>query len=72
MIISSTNGSLTPFLAHMCNLDPAKFAGPLETAFQVNVDIDIGPYLDCPYNILNLSILKQHCLYKRRPECSNL
>ena len=35
MVISSTNGTLTPFFAHMCNLDPAKIAGPLETAFQV-------------------------------------
>jgi len=34
MVISSTNGTLTPFFAHMCNLDPAKIAGPLETAFQ--------------------------------------
>ena len=35
MIISSTNGSVVPFLALKLKLDPAKFAGPLETAFQV-------------------------------------
>merc|ERR1719193_656023 len=34
MIISSTNGSVVPFLAQKLKLDPAKFAGPLETAFQ--------------------------------------
>ena len=40
MIISSTNGTLTPFFAYMCNLDPAKIAGPLETAFQVAAELN--------------------------------
>ena len=35
MSISATNGTLTPWVAAKLNLDPAKFAGPLETAFQV-------------------------------------
>ena len=34
MMISSVNGASVPVLADMCGLDPAKVAGPLETAFQ--------------------------------------
>ena len=34
MIIACFNGSCTPLVADICGLDPAKVAGPLETAFQ--------------------------------------
>lgn len=34
MMVSTLNGALMPIIAHKCNLDPAKIAGPLETAFQ--------------------------------------
>ena len=34
MIVSTINGAGTPMVAHKFNLDPAKIAGPLETAFQ--------------------------------------
>ena len=34
MMISTVNGASTPIIADMCGLDPAKVAGPLETAFQ--------------------------------------
>ena len=34
MMISSANGASTPIIAEICGLDPAKVAGPLETAFQ--------------------------------------
>jgi len=34
MLLSSTNGSLIPFVASLLKLDPAKFSGPMETAFQ--------------------------------------
>lgn len=34
MMVSSVNGALMPIFAHKCNVDPAKVAGPFETAFQ--------------------------------------
>ena len=34
MVIACFNGSMTPIAANRCGLDPAKVAGPLETAFQ--------------------------------------
>ena len=34
MMIACFNGSATPIAADSCGLDPAKVAGPLETAFQ--------------------------------------
>lgn len=34
MMVSTINGAATPILANMLKLDPAKIAGPLETAFQ--------------------------------------
>jgi len=34
MMVSTVNGASTPILANMMSLDPAKVAGPLETAFQ--------------------------------------
>lgn len=34
MMIACFNGSATPIAADRCGLDPAKVAGPLETAFQ--------------------------------------
>ena len=34
MMVSTVNGAGTPVLARLMRLDPAKFAGPLETAFQ--------------------------------------
>ena len=34
MMIACFNGSATPIVADKCGLDPAKVAGPLETAFQ--------------------------------------
>ena len=35
MLISTVNGAVMPLVAHYLRLDPAKVAGPLETAFQV-------------------------------------
>ena len=34
MMIACFNGSATPIAANRCGFDPAKVAGPLETAFQ--------------------------------------
>ena len=34
MMIACFNGSVTPIAASRCGFDPAKVAGPLETAFQ--------------------------------------
>ena len=34
MMIACFNGSATPLVAEKCGLDPAKVAGPLETALQ--------------------------------------
>ena len=34
MMVSTLNGTGTPILAHKLNFDPAKIAGPMETAFQ--------------------------------------
>ena len=34
MMVSTVNGAGTPVLARLLRLDPAKIAGPLETAFQ--------------------------------------
>ena len=34
MMVSTVNGAGTPVLAKLLKLDPAKIAGPLETAFQ--------------------------------------
>ena len=34
MMVSSLNGATTPLVADMCGFDPAKVAGPLETAIQ--------------------------------------
>ena len=34
MMIACVNGSGIPILARLLNLDPAKIAGPMETAFQ--------------------------------------
>jgi len=34
MMVSTVNGAGTPILAQLMQLDPAKIAGPLETAFQ--------------------------------------
>ena len=65
MIISSTNGTLTPFFAQMCQLDPAKVAGPLETAFQVKFWAGGEVTINMQINIGNIKSYF-HCKMKKK------